>query len=144
MLTPPRGLGRILAIALSTMLWLSACNAPADVELPITPGAGTPGGATLAPTDLPPGPKTLVVCLGSEPESLYLYSPLRLYGAANRETDTVLQAIYDGPYDVRGFQAQPTILEKVPSLEDGDARIEPVAIRAGDVYLDPEPFQPEQ
>ena len=143
MLTPPRGLGRILAIALSTMLWLSACNAPADVELPITPGAGTPGGATLAPTDLPPGPKTLVVCLGSEPESLYLYSPLRLYGAANREADTVLQAIYDGPYDVRGFQAQPTILEKVPSLEDGDARIEPVAIRAGDVYLDPETFQPE-
>ncbi len=143
MLTQPQGRGRILAVAALVALWLSACNVPTDVELPVTPEAGTLQAGNLVPTDLPPEPTTLVVCLGIEPESLYLYSPLRLYGAASRETDTILQAIYDGPYDVLGFQAQPTILEKLPSLEDGDARIEPIAVRAGDVYLNPETFQPE-
>ncbi len=143
MLTPRRGSGRIVRAAMLAMLLLSACNAPTDAELPVTPGAGTPGPAALVPTALPPQPKTLVVCLGSEPESLYLYSPLRLYGAASRETDSILQAIYDGPYDVRGFQAQPAILEKMPSLEDGDARIEPLAIRAGDIYLNPETLEPD-
>jgi len=143
MLTPVQVRGRILSVILLAALWLSACNGPVDVELPVTPGAGTPGSVAPAPTDLPPGPKTLVVCLGSEPESLYLYSPLRLYGAASRETDTVLQAVYDGPYDLRGYQAVPTILEKLPDLADGDARIEAVAVRAGDVYLNPESLLPE-
>jgi peptide/nickel transport system substrate-binding protein len=121
---------------------LGACDLPTQVELPTTPGTAAP---LLPPaTDLPPEPKTAVVCLAHEPESLYLYSPLRLYGAANREADAVLSAIYDGPFDIRGYGVEAVILEKAPSLADGDARLEAVSVGDGDIYLNPETLQPDQ
>ena len=46
--------------------------------------------------------------------------------------NVVREAIYDGPIDERGFDYQPVILEKLPSLADGDAVIEPVSVAAGD------------
>jgi len=48
----------------------------------------------------------------------------------------VREAIYDGPIDERGFDYQPVILEKLPSLADGDAVIEPVWVEAGDWVVD--------
>jgi peptide/nickel transport system substrate-binding protein len=48
----------------------------------------------------------------------------------------VREAIYDGPIDTRSFDFQPVILEKLPSLADGDAVLEPVAVQAGDLVLD--------
>jgi peptide/nickel transport system substrate-binding protein len=50
--------------------------------------------------------------------------------------DVVREAIYDGPIDERGFDYQPVILEKLPSLADGDAVIEPVSVQAGDWVVD--------
>lgn len=117
---------------------LASCGQPAEVDVPITQIVPTSLTATeLVPTELPPPPKTLVVCLGQEPSSLYLYSP------SLPETDAILQAIYDGPIDLRGYQYQPVILSRLPTLDDGDARIEIVELTEGDVYLNPQTQEPD-
>lgn len=88
--------------------------------------------ATLwVPTETPaltatPEPRTLTICFRSEPDSLFLY------GGIVSVSRSVLEAIYDGPIDALGFDFQPVILEKLPNLADGDARIEPLQVEAGD------------
>ncbi|MGH2626859.1 MAG: ABC transporter substrate-binding protein, partial [Anaerolineales bacterium] len=116
------------------LILLAACVVPPDVGLP-TVGPSTPGGPPTA--TLPPPLETLVVCLRNEPESLYLYAD------ASPEANAILEAVYDGPVDSRGYSFQPVILEKLPSLADGDARIESVAVREGDIYFNPETLQPD-
>jgi len=132
---------RLLALI---ALGLAACSLPSQTEAPFTlePGLSTPD-LLPTPSPLPPPPKTLVVCLGREPDSLYIYSPLRLYGEANREADAVLQALYDGPFDLLDFEVQPVILQQSPSLENGAARVEPIELGGGDTYLNPETLEPE-
>jgi peptide/nickel transport system substrate-binding protein len=75
--------------------------------------------------------------MGSEPSSLYLYS------TSSPEADAIMQSIYDGPVDLRGYKYQPVILSKLPTFSDGDARIESVAVSAGEIYLNPETQQPD-
>ncbi len=84
---------------------------------------------TPAPTS-PAGPKTLVVCMGQEPDTLYLYGGDMLAAAHIQE------AVYDGPIDNRTFAYQPVILKKLPSLADGDAVINAVTVQAGDMIVD--------
>jgi len=124
-------------------LVLAACSLSSQTAAPFTPGPLSQSPLAATPTLHPPPPETLVVCLGREPDSLYLYSPLRLYGEANREADAILQALYDGPYDLRGFRVEPVILEQTPSLENGAARMETREIGSGDIYLNPETLLPE-
>jgi peptide/nickel transport system substrate-binding protein len=50
----------------------------------------------------------------------------------------VLQAIYDGPIDLVAYSPQPVILEKLPSVADGDARLEPVPVAEGDQVVNDE------
>lgn len=69
--------------------------------------------------------RSLVVCLGQEPNTL-LYLNTSMLAASQ-----VLEAIYDGPVDNRSFDYQPIILEKLPSLADGDAEIQIVDVAAG-------------
>ena len=47
----------------------------------------------------------------------------------------IIAAIYDGPIDTNSFSYQPVILEKLPSLEDGDAILQPVTVQDGDVIV---------
>jgi peptide/nickel transport system substrate-binding protein len=47
----------------------------------------------------------------------------------------ILAAIYDGPIDSNGFSYQPVILEKLPNLADGDASIQPVAVKENDFVV---------
>jgi peptide/nickel transport system substrate-binding protein len=75
-------------------------------------------------------PRTLVECLGQEPDSLYIYQGSML------ARSQVLEAIYDGPVDNRTFAYQPIILEKMPSIADGDAVVNPVAVAEGDTVVD--------
>jgi peptide/nickel transport system substrate-binding protein len=75
-------------------------------------------------------PRTLVICLGQEPDTLYIY------GGSMLAASQVQEAIYDGPIDNRTFDYQPIILEKLPSLADGDAVINPVAVAEGDTVAD--------
>jgi peptide/nickel transport system substrate-binding protein len=77
-----------------------------------------------------PLPDTLVICQGQEPETLYAY------GGSMLAMSHVLEAIYDGPYDTNQFGYQAVILEKLPSLADGDALIETVTATEGDNVVD--------
>ena len=125
------------------LLIMASCAQPVELDLPITvrPTPG-PTNEPPLPTFEPP-PKSLIVCLGREPESLYRYSSAYLYGDTAREAETVLQAIYDGPLDVRHYEYHPVILERLPSLADGDARYEPVSVDEGELYLNPRTLLPE-
>jgi peptide/nickel transport system substrate-binding protein len=129
-----------LGLFLSALI-LSGCEEPTmEMELPISitrQPASAPTETKVSPTELPPPPKTLVVCMGAEPESLFIY------GNTQSEADTILQALYDGPLDVRDFRYEPVILTKLPDLEDGDASIEQVVVSEGDVYLNPETQLPD-
>jgi peptide/nickel transport system substrate-binding protein len=120
-------------------LVLSACQTATPPVAP-TQGIQQPtatGGTalpTLTPTGLPTStalPKrTLVICVGSEPSSLYIY------GSSAVGMWNILEAVYDGPFDTRNSVAQPVILEKTPSLSGGDAVLTPVAMKAGDTVVD--------
>jgi len=108
---------------------LSACQFPlgagADASTPTPVLPPTP---TLTPT--PPPPRTLTICLGAEPNTLY---PL---GGPNAAALSVLEAIYDGPMDVINYQYQSVILRKIPSIASGDSSVDPVSVEAGDQIVD--------
>jgi len=89
--------------------------------------------ATLSPPSPSPspGPKTLTICLIGEPDTLYLYGNSRLTA-----TRHVLEALYDGPIDHLSYDYQPVILQKVPSIADGDAFTRTVTVREGDLVVD--------
>jgi peptide/nickel transport system substrate-binding protein len=122
-------------------LLLSGCATPPDILLPTV--GPTPTRPAVTPATLPPPPKTLIVCLRNEPTSLYLYSPDYASGQVGGEIDTIFQALYDGPLDIRGYEYRPVILEKTPSLTDGDARVQTVQVDEGEVYFNPETLQPD-
>jgi peptide/nickel transport system substrate-binding protein len=67
--------------------------------------------------------------MGAEPETLYVY------GNSMLAQSNILNAIYDGPIDTNGFAYQPVILEKLPSLADGDAVLKPVAVQENDLVI---------
>jgi peptide/nickel transport system substrate-binding protein len=121
---------------------LAACTAT-----PVAPPSPTPGLSTATPestatpvptlTPIPsptftptPKPRVLTICLGEEPDSLYLYENDSHAARAIRE------AIYDGPIDTVGYSYQPVILQKLPSLADGDAAITTVSVETGAQIVD--------
>ena len=86
---------------------------------------------TPAPTPTAtPIPRVLTVCLGAEPDTLYLY------GGNTMAQNHVMEAVYDGPIDERSFALQAVILEKIPNLADGDAELRKVTLGPGDVVVD--------
>jgi peptide/nickel transport system substrate-binding protein len=98
-------------------------------------GGGTATPAPTLPTEESPtpteaAPRTLTICLGQEPASLF---PL---GNLSSSAQAVLAAIYDGPIDSNAYGYQPVILAKLPSLADGDATLTAVAAYVGDEVVD--------
>lgn len=83
---------------------------------------------TPAPEEDEEKPKELIVCLGREPESLYPYSGLGLDSSA----ELILPAIYESMTTSLSYDFQARGIEKLPSLEDGDAVIQPVQVKEGD------------
>ncbi len=133
---------------LSTVL-LALFGLPAACMVPPSPTSTIPSPTNtrvlLAPTgtataeivftDIPSPsptaePRTLVLCIGAEPETLFIY------GGSMLVMSHVLNAIYDGPIDMVSYEYRPVILEKIPSLADGDARFTQVSVRAGDRIVD--------
>ncbi|MFC1923080.1 ABC transporter substrate-binding protein [Chloroflexota bacterium] len=112
---------------------LVGCSIGGEVSpSPTTPPAGETQASlqitstpTLQPTPTIP-PRTLTICLGAEPDTLFIY------GGASLAQNHILEAIYDGPLDRIGYQYQPVILEKLPNLADGDANLAPISVQAGD------------
>lgn len=104
-----------------------------------TPAASPPASAlppatlTRLPDSRPPTPlppDELALCLADEPQSLYLYARPEA-GRAH-----LLAALYDGPLDHVNGVYQPVLLEKLPSVEDGDARVREVILTAGAEVVD--------
>ncbi len=118
---------RLILVLVFLFLLLTAC-APQATETPSVLDAPT---ETPPPTPVPtPASRALTICLGDEPTSLYLYGDL------NSSARSVLSAIYDGPMSLRNYEYDPVILEKIPSIEDGDAQVAPVSVSAGDQVVD--------
>lgn len=115
-------------------LLLAACSVtpvatPAPTAVPAT---ATPAPtATAIPSPTPtPKPRVLTICLGAEPDSLYLYAD------DSHAAQVIRAAIYDGPIDTVGYSYHPVILEKLPSLADGDAQIITVSVETGAQIVD--------
>jgi peptide/nickel transport system substrate-binding protein len=81
-------------------------------------------------TPRPSGPKILVVGQAQEPDTLYIN------GGSMLAMSHILQALYDGPIDGRTYGYQAVILEKLPSMDDGDAVLNTVTVKAGEQYVD--------
>ncbi|MCI0611102.1 MAG: ABC transporter substrate-binding protein [Anaerolineae bacterium] len=112
------------------LLILSAC-APQVTEIPVVPPTPSATQSTPPPAGTPtPAPRSLTVCLGEEPNTLYPY------GNLNAAARSVLSAIYDGPMDVVEYGYEPIILEKIPTLEDGDGQLSPIIVSVGDQVID--------
>ena len=137
------------------ILGLSGCNIPTPQQLPSDPTAdinliltqlaeehqaGLPTGTKTSseietePTDEPtetpeptPTPKkmeTLTVCLGKEPETLFFYAE------SSQAMWSVLESIYNGPFDTGSGKTDPVIFEDISVIT------EPVTIVRGDVIVD--------
>ncbi len=102
-----------------------ATSEPASVptELPAT-ALPQP---TLTPTPLPP--KLITICMGDEPESLYLY------GDEATSAVGIRHALYESPYTSLGFAYQPLALVQVPSLANDDARLIETSVSEGDTVV---------
>jgi len=74
--------------------------------------------------------RTLTICLGYEPESLYVYA------AKTQAAWGVLEAIYDGPIDLHIYQAQPVILDSLPSFDNQKVESFEVSVNEGDRVAD--------
>jgi peptide/nickel transport system substrate-binding protein len=133
----------ILALAFVALvaLALAACTPTEVVKTVVVTQevqvAGTPVIQEVVVTATPPpvvetaaAPRTLVICMGQEPETLYNY------GGSMVAQVSVLNAVYDGPYETNTFAYQPVIFDKLPNLKDGDAVINKVAVKAGDTVND--------
>ncbi|MGC9356536.1 MAG: peptide ABC transporter substrate-binding protein [Anaerolineae bacterium] len=121
---------------LMAFLLMSACApplteplTPTETPAPTSTATHTPE-PTPEPTPTPVEPKTLVICQSEEPESLYLY------GGDQQAALHIHQAIYDGPIDNRTYDYQPIILQKLPSLIDGDTVIDTIIVQEGDMVVD--------
>jgi len=109
--------------------FISACQFPLGAETDIP--ASTPTLPPISvPSPTPAVPRTLTVCLGAEPNSLY---PL---GDLNAAAHTVLEAIYDGPMDPIGYNYRPVILGHIPNIARGDALIDSVSVQSGAQIVD--------
>ncbi|MCA9866465.1 MAG: peptide ABC transporter substrate-binding protein [Anaerolineae bacterium] len=84
---------------------------------------------TAAPTEAPAQPKDLVICQSQEPETLYPY------GGSMLASTNVQHAIFENYITTLSYDFQAAALEKLPSLEDGDAVLNSVEVGAGDVVL---------
>jgi peptide/nickel transport system substrate-binding protein len=116
--------GLILGAVTIGLVFLAACSP----EPPTTTPAPTLPAPTPTITSLPP--RQLTVCLGQEPASLY---PVDNPSSVSR---SVLAAVYDGPIDHNSYGFQPVILERLPSLENGDAQLFTASVYIGDEVVD--------
>lgn len=119
-----------ILILLISLIFTACKPQPAPEPTPqITPTSQIELPVTVTPTPPPPA-RTLTVCLGQEPVSLFLYAD------NSASARSVRAAIYDGPYDTVGYQLQAVILQEIPSLANGGARVEPVQVSENSMVAD--------
>ncbi len=112
-------------------LLISACGGgpPGQVEpTPIQPEASPTATAVPSPTPTPQ-PSVLNVCTAQEPAGLYRYD-----GRNSDSKKTIFSALYGSAimeHDELGI-----LLERLPSIENGDIQVLAVEVAAGDVVVD--------
>jgi peptide/nickel transport system substrate-binding protein len=114
------------------LLAAAACTAEApqtggEINTP-APVLETPEQTPL-PSSTPVLPAELTICSAQEPSSLFIYSDQSI---AARQ---IYEALYDGPYDILHYEVVPVILEKNPSLVDGDIFLSPIELMLGDLFV---------
>jgi peptide/nickel transport system substrate-binding protein len=115
---------------------MSICGLILGLSFLVACGQETPPATTSTPqptltlTVTPAPPRQLIVCLGQEPVSLY---PVDNPSLAAR---SVLSAIYDGPIDTNSYGYQAVILERMPSIKNGDAQLFSKSFYIGDEVVD--------
>lgn len=118
-----------LLFVLLILLFTTACGI--SQTLPTETPTAAVVENTPEPTATPlPESRSLSICLGQEPNSLY---PL---GELNAAAQSVLAAVNDGPIDSVGYDYQPVIITQIPSIENGDAEIVSVPVQTGDEVVD--------
>jgi peptide/nickel transport system substrate-binding protein len=122
----------LLNIAFIVGLLLSSCSyQPTQVKsTPQTTASVPQTEQAVTDTPAPAQPRTFTVCMGQEPNTLYPF------GTLNAAARSVLGAIYDGPIDTFTNGYQPVILEKIPSIKNGDAQLAPVSVKSGQSVID--------
>ncbi|MDQ2690404.1 MAG: ABC transporter substrate-binding protein, partial [Chloroflexota bacterium] len=118
---------RKIIVCLVLAALLTACAPQVTVTPFVAPTPTLTPPVVFTPT---PATRSLNICLGEEPTTLYPH------GSLNAAARSVLSALYDGPMDVVDYVYEPVILEKIPSLEDGDAQVNPVNVTAGSEVID--------
>ena len=120
---------RLFELAVVLLLLVAGCDVEHEPPLKIPPRP-SPTATTQAPVVTPQPARVLSVCLGQEPQSLFLYD------SSSRAARAIRQALFDGPFDEVGFQFIPVILERVPTLENGDVDINQVEVQPGERMVD--------
>jgi peptide/nickel transport system substrate-binding protein len=122
---------KVAPVIMLLLFVLAACSAPVE-----DPGLETPAATetpvilpTPTPTEEPP--VVLTVCTTSIPETLFPYG-----GETTASKVRILSLLYPPAFTTDQDSLQPLILEKVPSQNDGDLRLEPVVIRRGQTVAD--------
>jgi len=116
----------IIILLVLLFFLLSSCSPKSRTQSTSTPQP------TLTPVVTPTAAalRVLTVCLGEEPNTLYPFA------GPNDAAQSVLAAIYDGPFDTISYDYQPVILKQMPSLSNGDVQIKPIAVTAGRAIID--------
>ena len=112
-------------------LLISACGGrptgqvePTPIQLEASPTA------TVVPSPTPtPQPSVLNVCTAQEPASLYRYD-----GRNSESKKTSFSALYGSA--ILEHDELSILLERVPSIENGDVQVLAVEVAAGDVVVD--------
>ena len=117
---------KIISFILFACFIVSGCSLKADATE--APSATQTPFSVIATAE--PETKFLTVCLGHEPNTLYPF------GELNSAAQSVLAAVYDGPFDTVGYEYQPVILEQMPSIENGDAQVVTIDVGDGDTIID--------
>lgn len=117
------------------LVLLAGCGLPPTAQAPFPPTSLLPVESRQPQSSPEPSPAvqdedTLVICSGSLPVDLFLYSE------PSYIKSVLLAMLYDGPIELVGYEYQPVLLTRLPSLAEGDAWIESVEVQAGDLVMD--------
>ncbi len=119
----------VVSLLVVCLVCLSGCSTGGLTSWRKTATQTSQPSVTIAPSTTPL--KELTICLGEEPESLYLYAPEQ-----SEAMWSVLEGIYDGPFDRSNGRYTAVILQKIPTYEDGDLIRSAVSVTAGDLVVD--------
>ena len=161
-LTRKTGMAAFFLASAALLILLSGCNMPAVQQLPGEPSpdlnliltqiaqesvteeipteAPEPTSEpTAEPTPTPKKAETLTICLGKEPSTLFFYDE------SSQAMWSVLESIYDGPFDFVDGEAFPVIFDSIEVTEEtvtvqrgdiiADANGDPAELKPGTVFL---------